>query len=282
MVSILNTHILLQFLLVSFTMGLPVEDTQLVGSSIHGVTAKPPSDLLAAGDHSGYHSGGDDGDEGYIHTHANKGDDGYKKYDTFHKKDGDSYGYEKHTSFGNADGDGTDGEYHESSSYSDGDEGDEGYGTSSKPKFTSYHYESSSGTPKDYSNYNPEAPDEDDESTNVKSVSLAPAESRRVHKDVEITAPLKGQKFQSLLDVSGENPLPKKKSIKKRSKNNKKDSKASGTEGDTYYDSYHYEGDEGDAGDEGDEAEYEGSYYEGEGESSYHPEAEAEGSSEFY
>lgn len=281
MISILNVH-LLQFLLVSFTMGFPVEDTQLVGSSLHGVTAKPPTDLLAAGDSSGYHYGGDDGDDGYVHTHANKGDDGYKKYDTFHKKDGDSYGYEKHTSFGNADGDGKDGEYHETSSYSDGDEG---YGTSSKPKFTAYHYETSSGTPKDYSNYNPEAEDDgDDESTNVKPVSLTPAESRRVHKDVEVTAPLKGAKFQSLLDVSGENPLPKRKSIKKRSKN--KDSKPSGTEGDGYYegDSYYYEGDEGgDAeGDEGDEAEYEGSYYEGEGgeNSSYHP--EAEGSSEFY
>lgn len=53
----------------------------------------------------------------------------YKNFDSFHKKDGDSFGYEKHDAFGDGDHGSDGGEYYESSSYDSGDGG-----RSKKPK----------------------------------------------------------------------------------------------------------------------------------------------------
>ncbi|PSN56387.1 hypothetical protein C0J52_13966 [Blattella germanica] len=108
------------------------EDTQLVESTIREVRALPPPsfDLQAAGtdDHYGSHSGGGGhGDVGYLKTKNSKGDQGYQKFDSYHKKDGDSYGYETHSAFGKAKGGETGGKHHHSSSYSDGHSGGGSY-----------------------------------------------------------------------------------------------------------------------------------------------------------
>lgn len=261
-------------LLIGFASGFPVDDTQLVGSSLHQVLARPPADLKAAGDSSGYHDGGGDGDEGYHHTKSSKGDDGYKNYDTFHVKDGDSYGYEKHSAYGKADGDEDGGEYHESGSYNSDDGGE---GTAQKPKVTSYHYESQSGTPKDYSNYNPETAGDDEYEGSSLNEKIVPAESRRVHQDVEITGPLRGPKFQSLADHSGQNPASKKtlKRLKKKTKN--RDAQSASTDAEAEYDAYYDgEAEEGDSGEHEGGGDYEGDYSSEGGD--YYSEGEGEGS----
>lgn len=112
---------------------------------------------------------------------------------------------------------------------------------------TAYHYESKSGTPRDYSNYNPETYVGD--YTNV-------APRRVPHPDVEVTRPLsKGEdKYQSLYDVSekGTRQWPK-----------TRDPQVAGTEDDAEYDYYGGGGEEEGDGGEGD---YEGGGYEGESE----------------
>lgn len=100
-------------------------DNLLVESTVREVRALPPPgfDLQAAstGGHHGSHSGGGShGDVGYLRTKDSKGDNGYQKFDSFHKKGGDSYGYETHSSFGKAHGGETGGKYHHSGSYQDG------------------------------------------------------------------------------------------------------------------------------------------------------------------
>lgn len=262
---------------------MEVEDTQVVGSSLHQVYAKAP-DLLAAGDHSTNknnkknnrkNSDSFKNDKGYIRSHSTKGGGGYKHYDSFDKKDGDGSGYEKHISFGNKKHGGNNGEYGESSSYNTNDKAS---GTANKPKFTSYHYETKSGSPvKKYKGPvddfddggEGESDDGDIEETKISSLEIPSS-------DIEINGPISNEKYQSISDLSGQyqykKPDDKKSStktpvrrprkiIQSSNKRKTKDPQTAATEGDYYYD-----------GEEGDDyyGEAEGDYYsDGEGDEYY-------------
>ncbi|KAG8252444.1 hypothetical protein J6590_057165 [Homalodisca vitripennis] len=144
-----------------------VGDTEMVGSSVHQASVPAPHDLQGAAT----------GPEGYHHSHSTRGGDGYKHFDSFHKKDGDAFGYEKHYAFGNGDKGDDGGAYHESTSYNSGDKGS--LGTRQNPKVTAYHYESKSGTPRDYSNYDPETYEGDYTEVAPRTVPKAPSPPRR-------------------------------------------------------------------------------------------------------
>ncbi|RZF33744.1 hypothetical protein LSTR_LSTR008003 [Laodelphax striatellus] len=230
-----------------------VEDTQVVGSSLHQVMVKAPADLLAAGDHSSGHrqrqqkkKGKKDGDKGYLRSQSSKGGQGYSSFDSFHKKDGDKDGYEKHSTFGGKDSGGDGGEYAYSSSYDTRDKD----GSASKPKYTTYHYEKKSGTPrKQYSDEGDEMEDDTGETRLLPDFSAIP-------EDVEVTGPISGPKFQSLGDRSrpqtnGKQRKPRK-VIHEGTKSRTKDPQAAATEGDYYYDGEGEEGDESEGDEEGD------------------------------
>lgn len=120
-------------------------DTKVVGSYIHELKIKPPSDLLTAASKKHGTSGGDKhGDEGYIKSKSTKDDDGYNSFDTYHTKDGDAFGYAQHFEFDKKGGDKKKGGYHESNF--DEDEAAD----SVKPKFSEWNFEENSSPSQHY------------------------------------------------------------------------------------------------------------------------------------
>ncbi|XP_071442223.1 uncharacterized protein [Hetaerina americana] len=109
-----------------------VEDTAIVGSNLWEVSVFAPEDLSAAGTGGGgYHGsgghhggggGGHHGDQGFFKSKATKGDKGYKAFDSYHKKDGDSYGYEQHSAFGSAKGGKEAAAHQHATTYQEGDD----------------------------------------------------------------------------------------------------------------------------------------------------------------
>ncbi|XP_046395259.1 transcription factor MafA-like [Ischnura elegans] len=97
-----------------------VEDSAIIGSNLWEVSVFAPDDLSAAG--TGHSSGGGGGDQGFFKSKSHKGDKGYKAFDSFHKKDGDSYGYEQHSAFGSAKGGEEAAAHQHKTTYQEGDD----------------------------------------------------------------------------------------------------------------------------------------------------------------